>query len=367
MSAFAEALSQIARRRAEQQQLLAQAEQQSMAKPKISDLAKTIAATALARGGGDALAKEFGGVMPDITGGIKEQFGGLTDILSGAKDSIGSAFGYEPTQLASSATTDYAPSLLNDYGIGGGYEQSLLDSYGLGNTELSTGASEAASTGMSGLGTALSLAGIAHGGYNLFDDFGEGDWKSGALSGAEVGAGLGSFFPGVGTLVGGGIGALAGGLLGAAKTGKTNEGTKRRDSVRSFLASKGVGPKEDYLSLPGGGEYDIGGEGGGSGAYNVDQTNPLAAQASGLLNPLGETVTSGDDTGARQTTGMFTNAALQGATDEKTLIDNVRYQYQQAGITKDEGFRALRRLRDAGRITEDERMAYENSLNKVFG
>jgi hypothetical protein len=53
------------------------------------------------------------------------------------------------------------------------------------------------------------------------------DWLSGlkgSLGGAASGAALGSFIPGIGTLIGGGLGALGGGLTGLLSSQKTKKG-----------------------------------------------------------------------------------------------------------------------------------------------
>lgn len=343
-----------------------QAEQQSIAQPKTSDMMKMLLAAGFAPKLGSELANIGGDVIGDLTSalGLKSGGGGGGIFSSIGKSlGLGGGGGSAPNFAMPAMSNPVQPLLEQGYASSLSTQNPYLLPGGLedvAGAEL-TGAGEGLATegGLGALGNALSIAAMLHGGYNLFDNFGEGDWKSGAMSGLEIGLGAMPFL-GPWSLAAAPVGAL----IGAAKTGKTDEATKERDDFRTFLASKGVSPREDILMTPSG-EFNIGQEGGGQGAYNVDQSNPLAARASGLLNPLGELTTSGSDK-ASQATGMFTNASLQGA-DDKNLIDNIRFQYNQAGITKEEAQRGINRLLNAGKINQAEHAAYANAIGQVFG
>lgn len=381
MSAAQVYLANYLQEKEKQRQATELAKAQEMLQPKTSDIIKQLAALF-----GAAYLGKAGANLADKTNllsslGLSDGQGGLGlvgkgSLVSDAADYIGS--------LGSDAR-DYIGNLFSGGGgtsgasLGAGAAAQLpvggletaykaaasqgglpalpggIEDY-LGSEVMGPGAGE----GLSALGQALSLAAVAHGGYNLAKGFGEGDWKSGAMSGAEIASGL---YPFIGPWSLAAIPIGAG--LGLAKTGKTNEATSRRDDIRRFLFEKGVSPEAGKLSLPGGGTFDIAKEGGGKGAYQVDFNQPLAGKAVGLLNPLGEIITSGAEN-AGQSTGQFSNAALQGAGSDEQLLKNIQFQYKQAGVTHDEAKRAMNRLSMAGRITPQEYDAYMNSINKVF-
>jgi hypothetical protein len=359
MSRFSDVVQAIAKKRAQDQAMqLEQAKQQSIKKPGIKDLATTIAALT----GGQYLGRELAEGIGSGAGSIvKEGTSGLKDLLS----SIGIGGGTTPTagyEVSKALTTPQLQTIYNT-----GLETGIPELMPGGIEALAGESSAVPAAGLSGLGTALSLAGIGHGAYGLFDNFGEGDAGSGAMSGAELGAGLGTLIggPGFGTLIGGGIGALGGGVLGSIHSGQTNPGTLFRNDYRKYLQDKGISPELGYLSLPGGGKFEMTSSGGGKGSYHVDQSG-LGGTAVGYLNPLGELTTSGDDKYSGQATGYFSNAALEGATDEPTLMENIRFQYNQAGVGPEEARRGIKRLLNAGRITQQEYAAYENAINKIF-
>lgn len=348
------AMRKIAQDRADDEARLMAAQAQSVRKPSIGDYLKGVGGVV----GGQVLAKKladmFMGAENAGTAGAPSVNASAGSILDPIKNTLSSVFpGQGKDAVSSGFLQETAPGSLLDTG-------DIIAA----DAAVPEGANVVGSApveGLSGLGQALSAAAIAHGGYGLAKNWGEGDWKQGAMSGAEMAAGLYPFL-GPWSLAAIPIGAG----LGAIHTGRTNEGTIGRNSIREFLASRGVSPEAGYLNLPTGERFQMTSGGGGSGNYNVDQANPLSGQAVGFANPLGEIISSGDDKFAGQTAGWYSNAALQGAANEQDVLNNIRYQYRQAGITKDEAYRAMRRLQMAGKITQQEKDAYEAALNQIF-
>lgn len=186
----------------------------------------------------------------------------------------------------------------------------------------------AADTGLGAFGQALSIAAILHGGYNLASNFGEGNWKGGAMSGAEAGAGVGTLIlPGPGTAIGAGIGAITGGLLGAAKTGRTNKGTLARDAIRHGMRDTGLLDQDWNLTTSKGNKFYIGTEGGGRGEYQFDMNDQnkvaLIPQADALARGI-----LGPDASQEQITWLtsfYINGATSDAQNQDEAIANLNY------------------------------------------
>lgn len=223
------------------------------------------------------------------------------------------------------------------------------------------------------MGTAAPiLGGIAalHGGYGLAKNFGKGDTKRGALSGAETGAGIGTMIaPGIGTLVGGGIGLLGGGLLGSIKTGK-HEDQIDRDRVRSGLQQAGVLDDKFNITLADGSKYNIGVDGrgtnaGGGRAYNVDEKNQYSAQAAGWGKPLALVMTNGNAKLSSDFGGYLANAAMSNATSMEGVRANMLNFMKNLKMTPSSVIAKLNEMGKAGMITKEELAAYTNAIHTM--
>jgi len=393
------------KRQAEKRQAI---QGESIRQPSIGDITKQLAAVFIGPYFGKEIGEGIGGTLfgkdkekgilsglgediSNIGKGMKQDIGGIGGSI---RDRLGLGGGRISAPLAASAPVSTStlgklsiPGLATDYGnvfdidqpfaLPGGLEDiagqelslspDILDPRDIGinppmAAQMGPDAVTPGSFGsLSTLGQLLSIAGSVKGAYDIFKGIGSGDAGGGALSGTELA--LASYpFLGPWSLAAIPIGSLLGGI----KTGKTNKGTLQRDALRKFIYEQGFSPELGYLSTPGGGKFAITQEGGGKGAYNLNWENPLVPEAVGLLNPLGEAATEGDPNLSSQMTSMFTNAALQGATDRDSMLANVRYQYQAAGVTREEAERAIKQLAQANRITPNEYAAYLNAINTVF-
>lgn len=325
--------------------------------------------------------EEYGTLAPDVgAAGLPEGSSYLADqsVMDAFYNGAVGSEGLDSTVLAPDSmssggslgpsTGDYggAAALAGDYGgIGsstGAYGGGMASGTAAPGGGVYAESGQLAGSGGESLygGGPLSAAASLYGAYKLADDWGQSDWKSGAASGAMAG----SYFGPWGTVIGAAIGAG----LGSIHTGVTNKGTRARNSIRKFLADRGVSPEVGYLNMPDGSKFEMTSHGGGEGNYHIDTStgDPLTTTAVGYSNPLAEIVTSGDPKYTSQLTGWYGNAALQGAKSEEDVISNVRYQYKQAGITKDEAYRAMDRLVNAGKITQEEYSAYTNALNRIY-
>lgn len=249
-----------------------------------------------------------------------------------------------------------------------------------------TGGTSAAETG-SALGSAapyLGLAGAGLGAYGLYQGFGKGDARGGALSGSALGGGLAAASPlllgtgpvGWGALaLGAGLGALGGGLVGSIKSGK-HEDQNRRDDVRANLQQSGLLDNNYNLKLANGGLFDIGKDGGpraeygGRRPYELDFSGgakPYQGDTIAAVNPLAEIVTNGDDKLRSDFAGYFTNAAMSNAGDVNAARQNALAFYKQAGLDANKATSAINQLEQAGKITKDEANVYRAGIGQVFG
>lgn len=207
-------------------------------------------------------------------------------------------------------------------------------------------------------GNLLATTGGALGAYNLLSNWGENSVPSAGLSGAAVAAAMG-FNP----LLGLALGALAG----TAKAGKHDD-QKKRDAVRGNLRKRGALGEDYSLALADGSRYNIGKDGGkraefgGRRPYEVDVNQVGVGDTIGLVNPLAEIVTGGDDKLRSDFAGYFTNAAMSSG-DPKA---NARALYQQMGIDKASAEKSIEALVSNGRLSEEEAAAYKNGLSVLF-
>lgn len=259
----------------------------------------------------------------------------INDYLSGAT-----------TSLDVSVPANAAPAVESML-TSGGYSAAPSASSALAATPEANAAWNSAATeaggglagpGMSTLGTAVSGLAALHGGYNLAENFGRGDWKSGAMSGAEAGAGIGAF---VGApWAGAGIGAVVGGLTGLVKSGK-HEDQLARDQVRKAMQQKGLLDNGFNLTLAKGGKFNIGVDGGarpeyefsgGRRPYEVKTESPFAAQAVAWADPIAKALTGGNAKLATDFAGYFANASMSDAESIEGVRANMLNIMSQMGI-----------------------------------
>lgn len=168
---------------------------------------------------------------------------------------------------------------------------------------------------------------------------------------------------------------VLGGMLG----GKDRD-QMMRDQVRNYLVDRGVlSPDYQYTDTQGN-TFNMGLDGGARlqnfaganidneadrGTYDVDFTNPLAANTVGYLNPLSAITTRGqNDKLTSDTTGMLTNAALSGAKTDEDARREALALYLRSGLdTRDKAVAALDQNREAVGGNYD---AYLNGINQVF-
>ncbi len=205
--------------------------------------------------------------------------------------------------------------------------------------------------GMFTAGNVLGAAAALHGGYNTYKNImGKKGRTASAMSGAEMGAGIGTMIaPGVGTLIGAGGGALLGALGGNIKGGKSQI-QMQRDALRSGVIDAGLANKDYQVSLADGSMFDIGKDGGamlsnvgdnlGTGNkrhyYDVDFSNPLASKTVVALDPLVMSLL-GPDVSQKQKsdlTGMFANAVMSNAKSFEDVQRNIgAIQSKGSGIS----------------------------------
>lgn len=238
-----------------------------------------------------------------------------------------------------------------------------------GGPALVNGGAEA---GVGTLGTVAGGLAALHGGYNLLQNYGKGDWKSGAISGAEVGAGLGTIIPGAGTLAGAGIGAVAGGLLGAIKTGK-HQDQIARDQVRSEMQKRGMIDEGFNLTLADGSKFNIGLDGGakpeysgGQAAYNVKTSSPFAVQAVRWVDPVSDILTGFDKKLSTDFAGYFANAAMSNAQTIEGVRANALKLLEQTGLDRAKLEDGIRQGLQAGKIDQGTFGYYMQSIDSLF-
>lgn len=230
-------------------------------------------------------------------------------------------------------------------------------------------------TGMGTLGNLASAAAIAHGGYGIAQNWGDRKPKNMAMSGAEAGAGIGSFIaPGIGTAIGAGIGALAGGALGMIKAGKHDDQIAR-DRVRGGLQQMGFLDQNFNLDLADGTKFNVGIDGGarpeydfsgGRRAFEVKAENPFSTQAVAWANPIAEVLTAGNPKLRSDFAGYLANGAMSNAETIEGVRANVLNYMNKLGLNSSTISGKLTELFQAGRISQDQLNAYVHGVGTLF-
>lgn len=213
----------------------------------------------------------------------------------------------------------------------------------------------------------------AYGAYNLLsqDDVSAG---RGALQGAASGAAMGSYFG----LPGAGIGAViggAGGLIKGLTGSKKSEVQKHRDKMRESLKQLGFLDNNYSVSLPGGGAFDFGKDGGARIEWgkerqyqDIDWDNKTSGQVVGYVNPLVDIITGGDPKAKERIVGYFVNAAQ--SSDPSDLIKaraNSRSFYERMGLDEGKAIEAVNTMVQSGKLAPEIADAYKFGIKQVFG
>lgn len=152
----------------------------------------------------------------------------------------------------------------------------------------------------------------------------------------------------------------------------------RRDQVRNNLADNGIikGGNDYNLGFSDGSSFDIGKDGGArltnaagqKRQYSdVDFSDPRAGQVVGALNPLVNIITGGDKKLSNDFAGLYTNAVLNGASDDNTINARIRELYAKHGINN-----AADANKVLGQLAADKKLdsslvpVFANGLNTVF-
>ena len=175
--------------------------------------------------------------------------------------------------------------------------------------------------------------------------------------------------------------------LGMRSVGKMMSGGKSddqmgRDEVRKSMKSQGMFATPggyDFL-LADGTSYDIGRDGGARllnadgktdrGAYDVDFSNPLAAETTAQSMALGMILTGGHKKLSDDFTGYITNAGLSNAKDQTTATQNLQAitkQMMGSGLTQDSAKSILDQLKANNRIDVDSYNVAVSKLPILFG
>lgn len=258
----------------------------------------------------------------------------------------------------------------------------------------STAGAEAAGT--FGAGQALGVAAGLYGGYKTAQyqsdapAGGERDKNSalgGAASGAAIGGSIGSVIPGAGTLIGAGVGAVVGGAagyLGSVFGSDKNADQMARDKVREEMVKQGVIGNDYAVTLADGSKYNIGRDGNTQiinqgknidgkmtrQAFDVDFSNPLAAETTAQSMALGMILTGGHKKLSDDFTGYVTNAALSNSKDQKTATLNLQAitkQMMGSGLNSNAALGILDNLKNNGKIDKNSYDVAVSKLPILFG
>ncbi len=222
------------------------------------------------------------------------------------------------------------------------------------------------SAGFGSMGTSVLGAAGAYGLYDNYKNDREGirGYGQGIASGAALGASLGG-------LPGAVIGGIGGGLLKAGQdlfdSGKSND-QKNRDSARDLLKQMGVvdGPLKGNATLQtfGGDSLDIGLDG-SKANFDVDFSNPIAAQAVALVNPLAAIVAQKSGAKKEQVAGWLANGIMQNNKDPNALTKEAQYLYRKFGVGPQELLDNLGQMHSQGQISKDEINAFVDSIKGI--
>lgn len=221
---------------------------------------------------------------------------------------------------------------------------------------------------IAGVGAAYSL-------YQLYDTFGHSSPVAGAMNGATVGAYVGTMIaPGFGTFVGGLLGGIAGAGIGLINNRKHPERIQR-DHLREGLEKFGFIDKDYNIKLADGTGYSLSTDGkktipslDGSKryGYQIDFSNPLAAKAIALSQPLAEVLTDGHDKLKTDLIGYLVNAATANAKNEEEVKANILSFYEQSKVSKEDLAGSLAKLTEESKISAEEIQVYANDLSSLF-
>lgn len=134
-------------------------------------------------------------------------------------------------------------------------------------------------------------------------------------------------------------------------SGEKSKERKDRQGLRKVIQGIYGTGNDTNITRKDGGSFDIGSDG----AFNVDFSNPLASKAVALLNPAGEVITKGDDKRRSDVVGMLTNLALEGATTDREVFNNILETYREGNLNSVGGLtNRLTELKNQGLLTQDE-------------
>ncbi|HQH26586.1 MAG TPA: hypothetical protein PLP17_04245 [Oligoflexia bacterium] len=220
----------------------------------------------------------------------------------------------------------------------------------------------------------LGGVGAAYSAYQLIDNFGRSDPRTGAIHGATVGGYLGSWFGPAGTVFGTAIGTIGGAIAGMFHSGKHKDHILR-DHMRAALKEAGIIDSSNCFTLADGTLYDIGKDGKTKylnldgtkrRAYQIDFSNPLTPESIGWAQPIGALLTGGDPKLRTDLTGYIVNAAQSNA---KTLADvqqNIAAIFLQTGISPEQALQGIDQMYRQGSLSSQEHAAYIHGLNVLF-
>lgn len=247
----------------------------------------------------------------------------------------------------------------------------------------SAGAAEAA--GGVTAGQVLGGVGAAYGAYKTAQYTGDAPSggernKNSAMGGAASGAALGTaILPGWGTAIGAVVGGLAG-FVGSAFGSSKDKDQMARDAVRKSMIQQKIIGNDYSLMLADGSKYDIGRDGNAKllnsdgntsrQAFDVDFSNPLAAETTAQSMALGMILTGGHKKLSDDFTGYITNAGLSNAKDQTTATQNLQAitkQMMGSGLTQDSAKSILDQLKSNNRIDVNSYNVAVSKLPILFG
>ncbi len=299
-------------------------------------------------------------------------------------DAVGEAFGVDVSQLSVTDLANLAyesvfgegtslSSTLSD-GVAGIF--SGQDPFVAGELSGEIGGEISTEVGgaTSGIGQFTGALATAYSLYGIINDWGKSTPAMGAMRGATAGAYIGSIIPGVGTLIGGAIGGVAGAISGLFHSGK-HKNQIQRDQVREFLRNAQIIDSDNSLQLANGERFDIGKDGGARylgldgverRPYVTDPSNPLTAEAIGLVNPLAIILTGGDPGLSSAFAGYFSNAIVSNAQDLEGVRQNALAIFSKFQVTPEQLIAGLENLTASGKIPPEDFAAYANGVRTLL-
>lgn len=137
----------------------------------------------------------------------------------------------------------------------------------------------------------------------------------------------------------------------------------KRDKLKEYLQQQGFVTPEWGVNLADGSQWELRDD---TQYFEPDFNNPLMSQTVGDLNPLAYILSGGDRELATAYAGWMANAAASNAgADAGMARNNVLQMYHDAGLTPEAATQILTEMKDTGKITPDEYIAYINGINKI--